>query len=237
MAAGVGGSPVRSKDTRRSQVSRGASGDGFQPFASSAASTNRSTSPRAQPLAATAGSAGVAGGMNAQCGFHSAPCSIQRISVAFSTSSSVRCESAAGIITLGSVLVMRRTSSLLDVLPGTMARWPDSSVASADACTSSRSPPLRCRSSGPWHLKQRSDRSGLTWKLKSTRSGTPAIGGACRRQAPLPSPKLRETAQRTPAAQRPPARRRGECTVRALSAYRRAAATRRLVSRLRLLTE
>src|SRR6185436_20169879 len=37
---------------------------------------------------------------------------------------------------------------------------------------------LRCRSSGPWHLKHRSDRRGLTWKLKSTRSGTPAMGGA-----------------------------------------------------------
>ena len=39
---------------------------------------------------------------------------------------------------------MRRTSSLFDVLPGTTARWPDSSVASADACTSRRRPPLRC---------------------------------------------------------------------------------------------
>ena len=82
---------------------------------------SRSRRPPAAPASA--------GGMNAQCGFHSAPCSIQRISVAFSTSSSVRCESAAGIITLGSVLVMRRTSSLLRRAArhdGAMARTPAS---------------------------------------------------------------------------------------------------------------
>ena len=50
--------------------------------------------------------------MNDQCGFQSAPCSIQRTSIAFSNSFSERCESGAGIITFGSVLVMRRTSSL-----------------------------------------------------------------------------------------------------------------------------
>ena len=33
---------------------------------------------------------------------------------------------------------------------------------------------LRARSSGPWHLKHRSESSGLTWKLKSMTSGTPA---------------------------------------------------------------
>ena len=93
---------------------------------------------------------------------------------------------------------MRRTSSLLEVLPGTTARWPDSSVASADACTSRRSPPLRCRSSGPWHLKQRSESSGLTWKLKSTRSGTPAIGGAVVRPQPFVPPAIASSSAAPP---------------------------------------
>ena len=67
---------------------------------------------RAQPSVRVFGTAGLAGGMKAQCGFHSAPCSIQRTRIARSTSVSARCESGAGIITFGSVLRMRRTSSL-----------------------------------------------------------------------------------------------------------------------------
>ncbi len=185
MSSSVGGRPVRSSVTRRSSVSRAASDEGRQPRRSTAASTKRSISLRAQPLVFTAGGAGFFGGMNDQCGFQSAPCSIQRTSVAFSTSFNARCDSGAGIITLGSVLVMRRTSSLLPGLPGTTARRPDASFPKAMSFTSRRRPALRCQSSGPWHLKQRSERIGLTWKLKSTWSGTPAGGGVLGRHAPL----------------------------------------------------
>ena len=100
--------------------------------------------PVPQPAVFTAGSAGFFGGMNDQCGFQSAPCSIQRTSVAFSTSFSVRCDSGAGIITFGSVLVMRRTSSLRPGLAWHDRAAPDASAPKATSFTSSRSPALRC---------------------------------------------------------------------------------------------
>ena len=56
----------------------------------------------------------------------------------------------------------------------------------------------------------------MTWKLKSTRSGTPAIGGACRWQAATPRPRLRDTTPTAAAAQRAPVRSENRRTVRAL---------------------
>jgi len=49
---------------------------------------------------------------------------------------------------------MRATSSLSPGLPATMAAIPDSSFARAASEISSRSPALRCCSSGPWQLQQ-----------------------------------------------------------------------------------
>ena len=53
-----------------------------------------------------------------------------------------------------SVDVIRGTSSLSAIFPGTIARMPESSAASADSRRSSRSPASRECSSRPWQLKQ-----------------------------------------------------------------------------------
>ena len=130
-------------------VSRSASGDGRRPLVSSVASTKRSISPRAPLAAFTSGGTSFAGGMNAQWGFHSAPCSIHRTRIAFSRSSRVRRDAGAGIITAGSVLRMRSTSALRPGRPDTIAWWPEGSFPNAISFRSKRSPALRARSSGP----------------------------------------------------------------------------------------
>ena len=71
------------------------------------------------------GSSGRAGGMNAQCFCHSAPCSIQRVSKPISRlDSGAAPEYAGGIRRAVSLEVTRRMSSLAAGLPGTMAECP-----------------------------------------------------------------------------------------------------------------
>ena len=83
-SSGVGGSPVRSRNTRRHSVSRSASLLGESPDRSSRDSTNRSMGFFAHAPSFTAGSAGRTGGTNAQCASYLAPPSIHARSNAFS---------------------------------------------------------------------------------------------------------------------------------------------------------
>ena len=86
-SAGVGGRPVRSNVTRADQRLARRLGRRLPALAPRARRARSGRSRCAASRAcATAGTAGVRGGTNDQCGFHSAPCSIQRTSVAFSTS-------------------------------------------------------------------------------------------------------------------------------------------------------
>src|SRR4051794_22354743 len=72
-----------------------------------------------------------------------------------------------GMTSLSSSLVTRLMSSLASGLPATNA-GPLRPPLSASSRRSRRSLPLRAPSSGPWHLKQKSDRIGRTSRWKST---------------------------------------------------------------------
>ena len=76
---------------------RSASGFGVRPAASIFARTNRSIGVRAHFRSLTSGRAGRTGATNAQCCFHSAPCSIQRLRVSFCPSLSVLWLESGGI--------------------------------------------------------------------------------------------------------------------------------------------
>ena len=112
---------------------------------------------------ATAGTSGRTSGRNAQCSFHSAPSSIQRVTV--STCVAESRAPSGGICTSGSVEVIRSRISLAAESPGTIARDPLSSAAVAPACWSSRRPPSCV--SGPWQATHRFASSGWMSREKS----------------------------------------------------------------------
>ena len=73
--------------------------------------------------------------------------------------------SGGGIISSGSLDMIRLTTSLSAGLPGTIAFAPESSSAVAACGKSRRRPALRLAESGPWHLKQRSERiDRISWR-------------------------------------------------------------------------
>ena len=118
--------------------------------------------------ASTAGMAGVTGGMNAQCPLYSAPSAIHCRSVA--TCFSVRGGFVlvfGGMWSSSSVVRMRLRSGLSSGLPGTMAGPSDFPPLSAAALLSRRSSLLIFAVSGPWQVKQLSERIGRTSRLKS----------------------------------------------------------------------
>src|SRR5688572_27472969 len=92
-----GGSPVKSKETRRNNVSRLASGDGAKLSRSSFCSTNASIGFRTQAELLTIGRGGRFGGINDQCFCHLAPCATHSRSVSISVLVSFRPEYAGGI--------------------------------------------------------------------------------------------------------------------------------------------
>ena len=67
-SSGVGGSPVRSIESRLMRTARSASGEGDIPSASSLESTKRSMGFRTQPSPSTAGTGGRSGATKAQWG-------------------------------------------------------------------------------------------------------------------------------------------------------------------------
>ena len=159
------------------RVSLLASGAGAQPSSSSFAKTKGSMDVRVHAAFWVSGTSTSLGGVNDQCGSYSAPCSTHRVRSAISSSESWRLLFGGGIWTSGSLEVMRRTSWLCPGLPGTTACPPDVKAAKAPSSVSRRRSPSRAASSGPWQAKQRSERMGLTWKLKSTVSGSPSTSG------------------------------------------------------------
>src|SRR5581483_466133 len=68
---------------------------------------------------------------------------------------------------------MRRYSSLAVESPGLTVWYPPRS-ANTPSRVSRRKPASRLFASGPWHVKQLSDRSGRMSRLKSTGFGLPA---------------------------------------------------------------
>src|SRR5262245_35143424 len=99
---------------------------------------------------------------------------------------------------------MRVSSSLSSGLPGTMARPPLRNSPKAPARVSRRSLALRCASSGPWQLKQVSDRIGRTSRVKSIRvaAGSPVA-------APAPANRAASKQPRTATATRGAGRTEG----------------------------
>ena len=164
----LGGKPVKSSAILRSQVAGAARGEGFRPSASSRASTNESKGWRSHSGSETSGSAGRAGGSNAQCVWYSAPSEIQWRSTSTSEGSKGSCPKyAGGMRVAGLVDDTRKRSSLLSGLPGLMGVRPEAVGTVAASRLSRRKPAWRCAASGPWQLKQRSASSGLTCRPKS----------------------------------------------------------------------
>ena len=116
---------------------------------------------------AMSGTAGRSGVMNAQCGRYSAPFSIHCSRIAICCADKVLCVDSGGMRSSTSVERMRRTSSLRAASPGTIACLPGVSGSSAVASSrrSSRRSASRDEGSGPWHLKQFSERIGRTCQL------------------------------------------------------------------------
>ena len=153
-------------------VSRVVSRDGASFDCSSFFRMNQSIGFRTQSGFESFGFAGSFGATNAQCSCQSAPVATHFLRS--SICSRVRClfEAAGGILRSGSSDRILATSSLASAFPGTMTGSPDSPLPSADVFSSSRKPPLRCFSSGPWQAKQLLDRIGRMSRLKSIESSS-----------------------------------------------------------------
>ena len=191
-SSGVGGSPVRSMNTRRHSVAGSASGPGATSAAASRACTKRSIGcPGASASAASGGVGGVAarGASNAQCGSYRAPSRIQRTTVARSASVNACLPlSGGGMTASGSRVRSRRTACEPAGSPGTIAA-PCGRVAVAASNESSRRPACCFARSGPWHRKHRSDRMGRT--SRPYRRGSSCEGPGVAAVAPvrpLPAP-------------------------------------------------
>ena len=170
-SAGVGGSPVRSSDTRRMRVYLSASAEGFHPRCSNAARIKRSTALRLHFVSATFGNAARFGRTYAQCGSYSAPSATHCFNVAFCAADSFSFDSGGGIRSSASSVKIRYTNSLSTTSPGTIANAPPLRSFTASARTSSRSFALRAAASGPWHCKQFSERIARTSRLNPTFAG------------------------------------------------------------------
>lgn len=107
-------------------------------------------------LGFTGGQNGFLGERKAQWVSYSAPSLIQRSRISLSLAVSGFFVSGGGMSSSGSVEWRRKISSLSSALPRTMAS------RTASSRTSSRSFALRDFSSGPWQLKQWSERIGCT---------------------------------------------------------------------------
>ena len=144
-------------------------------FSSSGAGVSPSSFSRAWTKAsmgfvapATAGTGGCFTGSNAQCPVHVAPSFTQRLSSSTCAGWSGLWSFGGGITSSLSFVVMRRISSLFSSDPGTTATSPDSPLPNAASFTSSRSSALRLFASGPWQVKQFSERIGRMSRLKSS---------------------------------------------------------------------
>ena len=174
-SVGVGGSPVRSSDTRRNRRARSASGDGESPSRSSLAIMNASigffTHIRLRGWGIICG----LGGTKDQCDCHSAPCEIHCLMTEISFSVSGFLPDANGGIRIpGFSAEIRLTISLFAGSPGiTGVRVPRAFFAPSSR--SSRRPTFRLDSSGPWQEKHRSDRMDRTSLLKSTLGAAGAL--------------------------------------------------------------
>ena len=143
-----------------------ASLEGFNPSRSNRARIKLSIPLRGQSASFTFGGAKGLGVSYAQCLPHLAPASIHSLSVAFCAAVSFRFDSGGGMSSSASFEKMRAMISLSALLPGTMT----SRLASAS--TSKRSLALRALASGPWQVKQVSERIGKTSRLKSGAANT-----------------------------------------------------------------
>src|ERR1043166_8376574 len=116
---------------------------------------------RGQDLFLTAGGNAASGGMNAQCFCHFAPSAIHCVRTLICCGFSACPLEGGGIRLSGSGDVTRRISSLSSGLPATITDFAPSSVSKCSFA-------LRLALSGPWQLKQRSERIGRTSRLNST---------------------------------------------------------------------
>ena len=111
------------------------------------------------------GSGGESGFTKAQWFSHLAPSLIHFCRVCLSLSVSCRCASGGGMISSGSLFKIRKTSSLSSGLPEAIAGKP-SRLALASSSTSNLRLASRVSESGPWQVKQASERMGRTSRLK-----------------------------------------------------------------------
>ena len=174
-SASVGGRPVRSRYTRRTNVSGLANGAGFRPSPARRRCRNASIG-FATSLAAL-GTTGFFGAMNAQCSSYLAPCSTHALRMVFSSALRVFFESGGGIRSSASSVIIRCHASLSSRLPGTIAAAPFLGF-NALAASSNRSLPFRVSASCPWHEKQFAAKIFRTSRLYCTVSAAKDANGS-----------------------------------------------------------
>ena len=153
---------------------RSVSGDGARPSASSRARMNLSIGLRGHSARLTCGSSGRFGAMNDQCGVYSAPWAIHCLMRSISSALRLFLDSGGGIISFLLVCVIRRTTSLCSMSPGTIG-WTPSRAIKASSRTSRRRSALRGPAAGPWQGKQLLAKTGRISRLKSIFFGRAAI--------------------------------------------------------------
>ena len=143
-SSGDGGSPIRSRNTRRINARESARCAGERPSSCSRFKMNRSISLTLHSSPWGLGTSGRVGRMNDQCCSYFAPELIHRISNSFSSGLRVLFDDKGGICSSGSFDRIRRTNSLSCELPGRIAP-----LSVADSNSSSRRSASRVSSSGP----------------------------------------------------------------------------------------
>ena len=171
----VGGSPVISMETLFNNASFGASALGANPTFSRVVKMKWSMGFLGLRSSSASGTLDLAGAMKDQCFLYFAPWAIHFLMISISFLVKLRLEDGGGITSAVSGLMSLAYNADCIGSPGTITCFEGSSFRAAKAPSSVSKRRLACLlfASGPWHLKHRSDSIGLTWKLKSTTSGTP----------------------------------------------------------------
>ena len=173
-SASVGGRPVRSRYTRRTNISGLANAAGFR--SSLVRRRRRNASIGFAASLAALGTAGFFGAINAQCSSYLAPCSIHALRMAFSSTLRIFFESGGGIRSSASSVIIRCHASLSSRLPATIAAAPFLGF-NAPAASSNRSLPFRVAASCPWQEKQFAANIFLTSRLYCTVSAASDASG------------------------------------------------------------
>ena len=163
-----GGSPRRSRLSRRISDARSARGVGTKPFRRNRSWTKLSIALSVIQSVGVGGGWWRTGGTNDQWRAKGAPCWIQRMSVVICDGDRGLFSLTGGIRRSGSPLRILAISALFCGCPGTIAAWLLASLERLESRRSSRKLASRFPASEPWHFKQCTERIARTSRLKST---------------------------------------------------------------------